>query len=501
MRTFGHMLRYAAVLVSPVLVLSALNAGTSGASPTSGTLSIFAGTGQLGTPQAGPATSSPVNSPNGIAVDAKGNVYVVDNGNGVVDKIDTSGHLSIFAGTPGHSGTPQPGKATQSPLDAPYGVGVDGAGNVYIADGGANVIEKVTPQGILSIVAGTGSAAAAVPGPATSSPMDSPYAVEVDSHGNLYIADTFNSDILKVDSSGTLSVFANAFQLPVGLAIDAEGNVYVADVLASSIIKLTPAGVPSVVAGPSDVDGPAGLAFDAGGNLYIACYGDYVVKMVTPSGVSSVVAGTTGQAGPPSPGPALSSPLAGPVAVAVTPTGKLLITDPANSVVEAVTGVAAGMPGAPTQVTGTAGSSSVALSWRAPIDDGNRPVTGYVVQYSSDNGSQWHAVTGCTGTGTTCTVTGLSAGGSYVFRVATTTAVGTGPFSATSGSVHLNSGPPDTATPTTSPSGPPGNSSLAATGTNLLGLGISAVAMISVGVIVSAQRKRRDRRARLAQPR
>jgi hypothetical protein len=162
-----------------------------------GTLSIVAGNGSFGYPTPGPATSSALRNLTGVAVDAAGNLYIADLGNFVVEKVTPGGALSIFAGN-FTAGFPTPGPATNSALNGPSGVAVDGAGNLYIADTGNFVVEKVTAGGTLSIVAGNGSRRFPTPGPATSSGLSSPKAVAVDVAANIYIADDGNNDILKV---------------------------------------------------------------------------------------------------------------------------------------------------------------------------------------------------------------------------------------------------------------------------------------------------------------
>jgi hypothetical protein len=131
-----------------------------------------------------------------VAVDGAGNVYIVDD-NEMVERVTSAGVLSIFAGD-GDVGAPTPGPATSSQLSHPRGVAVDGAGNVYIADFNNTVVEKVTPGGVLSIFAGSGTYGAPTPGPATSSNLGFPSAVAVDGAGNVYIADIGNNVVEKV---------------------------------------------------------------------------------------------------------------------------------------------------------------------------------------------------------------------------------------------------------------------------------------------------------------
>jgi sugar lactone lactonase YvrE len=222
----------------------------------SGTLSIIAGTpGSPGAPIPGPATSSPLDAPTGVAVDSAGNLYIADEGNNQIYKVTPSGTLSIIAGT-GSSGTPTPGPATNSQFYSPADVAVDSVGNLYIADQGNNLIEKVTPSGTLSIIAGTpGSSGTPTPGPATSSPLNNPLGVAVDSSGNLYIADQSNNVIEEVTPSGTLSIIAGTGSLgaatpgpatssplryPDGVAVDSAGNFYIGDQSNSEAEQVTP---------------------------------------------------------------------------------------------------------------------------------------------------------------------------------------------------------------------------------------------------------------------
>jgi streptogramin lyase len=351
-----------AVVVGSALALLSL---ASPAFASGGTLSVIAGTGSPGAPIPGPATSSPMGAPYGVAVDSAGNVYIADINNDVIEKVTSSGTLSIFAGT-GSPGAPIPGPATSSPLNLPRGIAVDSAGNLIIADSNNGVVEQVTPSGTLSIIAGTpGSYGPPIPGPATSSTMDAPTGVAIDSAGNLYIADEGRNQIYEVTPSGTLSIIAGTggsgpptpgpatnseFYSPSSVAVDSTGNVYISDQGNNLIEKVTPSGTLSIIVGTpgssgpptpgpavsSSLDNPLGVAIDSAGNLYIADQVNNVIEQVTPSGTLSIIAGS-GRLGPAAPGPATSSPLRYPDAVAVDSRGSFYIADQSNSQIEKVT--------------------------------------------------------------------------------------------------------------------------------------------------------------------
>jgi sugar lactone lactonase YvrE len=237
---------YTLALAAMVAVPAALVGATPGVSAAAvpGILAVFAGTGTAGVPTpGGAATNSNLDSPEGVAVDGAGNVYIADTHNHEIEKVTPAGVLSVIAGT-GTDGPPTAGPATSSDLNYPNGVAVDGAGNVYIADTFNNQIEKVTPAGSLSVIAGTGTAGSPIAGPATSSHLHFPNGVAVDGAGNVYIADTNNSEIEKVTPAGSLSVIAGTgipaaptagpatssnLHFPNGVTVDGAGNVYIAD--------------------------------------------------------------------------------------------------------------------------------------------------------------------------------------------------------------------------------------------------------------------------------
>ncbi len=167
--------------------------------PTSppGTLSIVAGVAdEPGPPTPGPASRSELYRPYGVTVDAHNDLFIVDQVNQVVEEVAPAGRLSVVAGD-GSKGLPIPGPATSSHLNDPDGVALDAHGDLFIADWGNHVVEEVTPAGTLSVVAGNGGVGRPKPGPATRSNLDV-FGLAVDAHGNLFLADFGNSLIEKV---------------------------------------------------------------------------------------------------------------------------------------------------------------------------------------------------------------------------------------------------------------------------------------------------------------
>jgi hypothetical protein len=336
-----------------------------------GTISTIAGTGARGfSGDGGPATSAQLADPSGLAVDAGGNLLIADYGNYRVRKVTPAGTISAVAGNGtgvlggGFSG--DGGPATSAQLSTPNGVAVDASGNLLIADYGNNRVRKVTPAGTISTVAGTGAGGfSGDGGPATSAQLDGPSGVAVDAGGNLLIADYGNHRVRKVTPAGTISTVAGdgtfgfsgdggpatSAQLdPAAMAVDAGGNLLIADYVNHRVRKVTPAGTISTVAGDgtfgfsgdggpatsAELSYPAGVAVDAGGNLLIADLRNYRVRRVTPAGTISTVAGTGAYGFGGDGGPATSAQLT-PAGVAVDASGNLLITDSGNARVRKVT--------------------------------------------------------------------------------------------------------------------------------------------------------------------
>ena len=269
----------------------------------------------------GPARAAYLFGPEGVTLDATGNIYIADTRNNVIRKVTKStGIITTVAGTTyrialvGYSG--DGGLATSARLKAPSSIAFDSYGVMYIADSGNNVIRRVAPSGIISTVAGTGVIGfTANGGAATSARLSNPKGIAFDSLNNLYIADTLSNVIRKVTnttgiitivagtnrirgSSGN-NVLATSAQLaaPIGLAVDSKNNLYFTDTPNCIIRKVTAStGIITTVAGNGMVgyigdgadatlaklDYPNGVAIHSStGNIYITDTGNTVVRKVT----------------------------------------------------------------------------------------------------------------------------------------------------------------------------------------------------------------------------
>jgi streptogramin lyase len=333
-----------------------------------GEVSIVAGIpGHSGAPTPGPATDSLLGGTIGLAVSKAGDLYISDFGNDVIEKVTPAGMLSIVAGEVGKSGTPTPGPATSSMLTGPTGIAVDSEENLYIADQGIqegpnNVIEKVTPSGVLSIFAGELAASGEpTPGPATNSMLNFPQGVAVDGAGNVYIADTGNPVVEKVNTEGILSIFGE-FYFPIGVATDDSGDVYVTN--SNKVEEVDPAGQLSVIAGnggageptpgpaiDSSLDQPKGVGVDSAGNVYIPDTGNDMVEKVTPAGELSIIWATED----PIPGSTLTVTRAG--------SGSGTVTSSPSGIACPKTCFAAYEPDTPVTLTATPKRGSAFVGW------------------------------------------------------------------------------------------------------------------------------------------
>jgi len=213
----------------------------------------------------GPAVQARLDHPNGVAVDASGSIYIADSYNHCIRKVDTSGIITTVAGDGTEDYSGDGGPAVQAKMDYPFGVAADGSGNLYIADSHNYRIRKVDTSGIITTVAGDGTHGySGDGGPAARAKLDWPYGVAVDASGNIYIADAWNHCIRKLDTSGIIRTVAG------------DGTQdYSGD------------GGPAVQA---KLSRPCGVAVDASGNIYVAdMYNHCIRKLGLPSTFASTM--------------------------------------------------------------------------------------------------------------------------------------------------------------------------------------------------------------------
>jgi uncharacterized protein (TIGR03437 family) len=239
----------------------------------SGAITTIAGTGVAGfSGDGGPAVTAQLNLPYGLAADLAGYVYVADLGNDRVRRIGPDGVIATVAGTGIRGSSGDGGAATGAQLLTPRNVAVDAAGDFYFSEFDGHRVRKVTPDGKISTVAGTGVAGLRGDGgPAVNAQLNFPAGLAVDRLGALYIADSQNQRVRKILAAGVISTVvggspSTALETPVALAVDVAGTLYVAD-MSSAVHSYTAAGAWTVVPG---LGAPHDLAVDLNGDLYIA---------------------------------------------------------------------------------------------------------------------------------------------------------------------------------------------------------------------------------------
>lgn len=267
-----------------------------------GVVSVFAGSGTIGAAD-GPGTDAAFARPWGLAIDVQNNIYVADAGNNKIRKITPAGMVNTIAGS-GARGSKDgigPGVAFNNPT----GVALDAAGNIYVVDSDNNKIRKVTPDGSVSTFAGNGQFSSA-DGKGTDAGFYNPHGITIDPNGYLFITDG-NNRIRKISPDADVITFAGynsgnqdgtgmgaSLYFPIGITIDALGNLYIAETGNNQIRMITPSGVVTTVAGNGSIgsvddvgknatfNAPIGIAIGPNGNLYVTDAPDNKIRKITP---------------------------------------------------------------------------------------------------------------------------------------------------------------------------------------------------------------------------
>lgn len=315
-------------LAVPLALLTGLVFGSALAAQT-GIITTVAGTGVAGTGGVGgPAVNAQLYTPVGMALDTAGNLIIADCGNNRVVRIDAAtGVLTLVAGNGAASFSGDGGPATQASLNAPSGVALDAAGNLYISDSASNRIRRVDAQtGIITTVAGTGTAAwSGDGGPATNATLNTPIGLAFDAAGNLFIADYANARVRRVDAQTGIvtTVAGNGFAgyttpctaeipatscyltYPMWVSFNQAGDLMISESGSASIQRVDAAGILRIVVGngtwgftgdggpaaSAGIDQPSNVVVDQAGNLF---FGDDIGRIRRIDGVTGIISTIAG---------------------------------------------------------------------------------------------------------------------------------------------------------------------------------------------------------------
>ena len=275
----------------------------------------------------GSVNDATFSAPIGVAVDAVGNVYVADTQNGTIRKIGTNNVVSTFAGSAGGFGALD-ATGTNAQFLGPQGIVADANGVLFVADTGNATIRKIASDGVVSTIAGSAGNANSFDGVGTNANFFQPEGIAIDNSGNLYVSDAWNHTIRKITPENVVTTIAGLagypggldgtnskarFNRPAGIAVDAATNLFVADSLNHTIRKIATDGKVTTIAGLAGVWGnadgtnsaarffqPQGIIADNSGNLFVIDSGNHTLRKLSPSGTNwivSTVAGSSGNAG------------------------------------------------------------------------------------------------------------------------------------------------------------------------------------------------------------
>ena len=327
---------------------------------TKGTMTRYAGSGQSGfSGDGGPAANASFRVPAGLAFDSEGNLYIADRENHRVRKVDPKGYISTFAGIGEAGFSGDEGPAVKARLNLPSGVVVDKKGNLYISDRSNDRIRVVDKKGVIRTYAGSGVAGfQGDAGPALKAQLDKPFGIALDETKNLYIADRNNNRVRKVSPDGIITTVAGdggfffmgdngpayraSVAAPTGVALDSKGNLYIADRNNNRVRVVDRTGMIRTVVGTGqqDYNGdsevaretnlylPFGLTVDSNDNLLVIDRSHYRIRRIDPkSGQVETVAGNGVKLFAGDGGPATGATLSFPHGMSVDKKDNLIFSD------------------------------------------------------------------------------------------------------------------------------------------------------------------------------
>jgi serine/threonine-protein kinase len=348
-------------LAATMVVATAVLVGHGPAEP--GVIMTIVGTGEEGfSGDGGPAGRARLTKPDDPALDGAGNIYIADAGNNRIRRVDASGTITTVAGAGRYSFSGDGGPAIQAHLATPTSVALDPTGNLFIADTDNNRIRRLDASGIITTVAGTSAAGfSGDGGPATQARLAKPTGVVLDPAGNLFIADTNNNSIRRIDLFGTITTIAGTgtagfsgdggpavsaqLAAPGGLAVDTDGRIYITDNGNNRVRRVSASGVITTIAGTgvagfSGDGGPAteaqfadpgSVTVDGEGHIYIADSGNNRIRRIDVFGTITTIAGTGAAGFSGDGGPATEALLAKPNGLVLDTAGNLVVADNANN--------------------------------------------------------------------------------------------------------------------------------------------------------------------------
>ena len=345
---FPLRLRWSAVLCGASLLASFAVPLQAQESANWSVSTVAGAAGQSGSAD-GAGTAAQFNGPRGIAIDSSGTLYIADTFNNTIRKITSDGNVTTWAGAAGAAGFVD-GAAGTARFNQPAGLAVDSSGSVYVADSANNAIRKITGDGTVSTLAGTASSAGSADGTGASASFNQPVGVAVDGAGNVYVADSGNSELRKITSGGVVTTIQSTagsaqFNNPYGIAVDGNGTLYVADTFNNAVRTVSTSGDASTLAGSSKgtsgssdgasssalFSGPSAVAVSSSGTVYVTESGNNDVRSIG-SGVVNTIAGTSSGSGTVD-GAGNFAYFYAPQGVAVGSDGTLYVCDTLNSTV------------------------------------------------------------------------------------------------------------------------------------------------------------------------